>query len=330
MDAKLQALAQQNTWSLVPLPYGKCAIDSRWVYRIKYNFDGSIECYKARLVAQGFTQREGLDFPKTFAPIWPLYQMDVKNAFLHGDLHEEFHIKDLGDLEYFLGLEIARSKEGIMISQRKYTLDILDDACLLGAQPVDFPIEQNFKLTNSDGDVLNDPSQFRRLVGRLIYLTITQPEITYAANYPMTRRSTSGYCVFLGNSLISWKTKKQKTVSRSSAKAEYCSMAAATCALTWLRYLLKDLQVTNLGPAKLFCDNQATLHIVVHTVYHEGTKHIEIDCHVVREKIQGGQIATFFVPSVSQLADLCIKAIGSNAFHNLVCKLGILDIHAPT
>ncbi|CAL8165821.1 unnamed protein product [Prunus armeniaca] len=209
--------------------------------------------------------------------------------------------------------EIARSKEGIMISQRKYTLDILDDACLLGAQPVDFPMEQNFKLTNSDGEVLNDPSHFRRL-----------------ANYPMTRRSTSGYCVFLGNSLISWKTKKQKTVSRSSAKAEYCSMAAATCALTWLRYLLKDLQVTNLGLAKLFCDNQATLHIVVHTVYHEGTKHIEIDCHVVREKIQGGQIATFFVPSASQLADLGIKAIGSNAFHNLVCKLGILDIHAPT
>ncbi|CAL8992058.1 unnamed protein product [Prunus brigantina] len=243
-------------------------------------------------------------------------------------------------------------------------------------------MEQNLKLTNSDGEVLNDPSQFRRLVGRLFYLTITRQEITYAvnilskfmhqprkphldaalhilrylkgspgqgllfssnnklhligycdsnwANCPMKRRSTSGYCVFLGNSLISWKTKKQKMVSRSPAKAEYCSMAAATCELAWLRYLLKDLQVTNLGPTKLFCENQAALYIAANPVYHKHTKHIEIDCHVVREKVQAGQIAASFVPSASQLADLFTKMLGSNAFHNLVRKLGIFDIHAPT
>ena len=107
-------------------------------------------------------------------------------------------------------------------------------------------------------------------------------------------------------------------------------MAAATCELTWLRSLLKDLQVTNLGPAKLLCGNQSTLHIFVNPIYNECTKHIEIDCHVVREKIQAGQIANSFVPSASQLADLFTKALGSNAFHNLVHKLGILDIHAPT
>ncbi|KAI5348837.1 hypothetical protein L3X38_001724 [Prunus dulcis] len=211
-------------------------------------------------------------------------------------------------------------------------------------------MEQNLKLTNSDGEMLNDPSRFRRLVGRLINLTITRLEITYAvnilsqfthqpkephldaalrilrylkgspgqgllfslnsklpligycesnwANRPMTKRSTSGYCVFLGIHL-SPKTKKQKTVSRSSAEAEYRSMATATCELTWLRYLLKDLQVTNLGPAKLFCDNQVALHIAANPVYRKRTKHIESDCHVVREKIQAGQIATSFVPSVS-------------------------------
>ncbi|KAI5338829.1 hypothetical protein L3X38_018101 [Prunus dulcis] len=119
-------------------------------------------------------------------------------------------------------------------------------------------------------------------------------------------------------------------VYRPSTEAEYRSMAAATCELTWLRYLLKDLQVTNLGPVKLFCDNQAALHIAAKTVYHERIKHIEIDCHVVREKIQAGHIATSFVPSASQLADLFTKALGRNAFHNLVRKLGILEIHAPT
>jgi hypothetical protein len=368
MRTELTALENQKTWSLVPLPPNCRPISSKWVFRIKYQSDGSVERYKARLVAKGFTQIEGLDYHETFAPVaklttvrcllalaairnWPLFQMDVNNnAFLHGDLHEEvymtpppgvcrqgekivcrlhkslyglkqapknwfskfseaiktarfsqshsdhslfvqekgstltmvliyvddiiitgnndkaiqdlklflqqqFHIKDLGKLKYFLGLEVARLKAGIVISQRKYTLEILDNVGYLGAKPVDFPMEQNLKLTNDQGEILNDASHYRRLVGRLIYLTITRPDIMYSvnilsqfmhaprkphwdvalrvvrylknnpglgllfssnsslqlraycdanwANCPMTRRSTSGYCVFLGDSLIS-------------------------------------------------------------------------------------------------------------------------------
>ncbi|KAG5228467.1 RmlC cupins superfamily protein [Salix suchowensis] len=307
-------------------------------------------------------------------------EQEIQNLkqFLNG----RFRIKDLGLLKYFLGVEVALSKEGISICQRKYTLDILEEVGLLRVKPTKIPMEPELALTSTDSEALKDPTQYRRLIGKLIYLTITRPEITYAVNTlsqfmqepklhhlkasrqilqylknapgqgllfpqkghlnlvsycdadwakcPITRRSVTGYCIFLGNSLISWKSKKQVTVSRSSAEAEYRSMAAATCELTWLRYLLKDLQVTHSEPALLFCDNQAALHIAANPVYHERTKHIELDCHTVREKIQKGEIKTAYAPTGIQTADIFTKALRAPIFHTHLGKLGIIDIHAPT
>ncbi|RVX22042.1 Retrovirus-related Pol polyprotein from transposon RE2 [Vitis vinifera] len=494
MHEEIRALEKNGTWTLEPLPKGKRALGSQWVYRTKYFSNGDIERLKSRLVVLGNHQEAGIDYHETFSPVakmttvraflaiaasknWELHQMDVHNAFLHGDLEEEvymklppgfersdpnlvcrlrkslyglkqaprcwfsklvtalkgygflqsysdyslftyttgnvqinvlvyvddliisgndsaalktfkaylsdcFKMKDLGVLKYFLGIEVARSSAGLFLCQRKYTLDIVSEAGLLGAKPCGFPIEQNHRLGLANGELLSNPESYRRLVGRLIYLAVTRPDLAYSVHIlsqfmhepriehweaalrvvrylkgtpgqgillradsdlslqgwcdsdwaacPVTRRSLSGWLVFLGQSPISWKTKKQHTVSRSSAEAEYRAMAAVTCELKWLKGLLLSLGVHHPKAIKLFCDSQSALHMAKNPVFHERTKHIEVDCHFVRDAITDGLIAPSYVPTVTQLADIFTKALGKKQFDYLLAKLGIFEPHAPT
>lgn len=105
------------------------------------------------------------------------------------------------------------------------------------------------------------------------------------ASCPVTRRSTSGFCILLGKSPISWKSKKQSVVARSTGEAEYCAMALTTYKITWLSALLKDMGLKDLPPAVLKCDNMVAIFIAANPVLHERTKHVEIDCHFIREMI---------------------------------------------
>ena len=273
------------------------------------------------------------------------------------------------------------SKHEIFLSQRKYVLDLLFETGKLGAKPCSSPMAPSVHLTR-EGELFEDPKRYRRLIGKLKYLTVTRPNIAHSisivsqymssptvdnwaaeehilcylkgtpgrgilysnhghnrvecftdvdwAESKEDRRSTSGYCVFVGGNLVSWKSKKQGVVSRSSAESEYRAMAQSVCEITWLHQLLMEVGIKTVVPPKLWCDNQAALHITSNHVFHERTKHIEIDCHFVREKIQLGLISTRYVKTGEQLDDIFTKALSGDRVSYLCNKLGMIDIYAPT
>lgn len=123
--------------------------------------------------------------------------------------------------------------------------------------------------------------------------------------------------------MISWKSKKRATVSKSSSEVEYRALANATCELQWLIFLLKKFKIDFQHHVALYCDNRSALHIAITLVFHERTKHIEIDCRIVREKMLNGLVKLLLVSSTNQLADIYIKALMHGAFPFLHSKLGM-------
>lgn len=142
----------------------------------------------------------------------------------------------------------------------------------------------------------------------------------------MTRRSTIGYCTLLGDSLISWHTKKQTTLFRSSVEAEYLSMEMASCELTWPHFLLSGLGICHNEPMTLYSDNKDALYIAANPVFHEHTKHVELDYHLVHEKIQQGLTHTTHVSTTLQRADIFTKALG-NIFYQSIRQRSVSISH---
>ncbi|GKD99451.1 hypothetical protein Tco_1387435 [Tanacetum coccineum] len=139
----------------------------------------------------------------------------------------------------------------------------------------------------------------------------------------MTRRSTTGYCILLGDSTISWKSKKQAVVSRSSAEAAYKAMTLTCCEVTWLVNLFKDLGIKDLEYVDLHCDNQVALYIATNLMFHARTKHIEVNCHFVRDQMKAGKINPSYTHTKSQLADVFTKVVTIEQHNKLLSKLGV-------
>ena len=474
MIDELTALHHNKTWVLVPRPRGVNVVGSKWIFKTKHRPDGSVDKYKARLVARGFTQQLGIAYGDTFSPVvkpatlrlvlalavargWSLRQIDVSNAFLHGYLSEDvymqqppgfkdarfpshvcklqralyglkqsprawyarlsarllalgfasskadtslfffryrdvqiymlvyvddiviagsspravdglvhalaasFPIKDLGPLEYFLGLEASYNSGGMTLTQRKYALDLLHRVSMENCKPTSTPLSTFEQLARVSGRPLStdDSFRYRSVVGGLQYLTLTRPDISFAVNKvcqflsqptdahweavkrilryvkgtlhtglkfrkavstsisiftdadwagcPDDRRSTGGFAIFVGPNLISWSSKKQPTVSRSSTEAEYKALANGAAEAIWVESLLKELGVSQQRVPVLWCDNLGATYLTANPVFHARTKHIEIDFHFVRERVASGALEVRFISSNDQLADVFTK-----------------------
>ncbi|GKA39421.1 uncharacterized mitochondrial protein-like protein [Tanacetum coccineum] len=312
------------------LPPNKQAIGLKWVYKIKYKANGAVERYKAILVAKGFRQKERIDYTETFAPEakmvtvrtslvltttsnWHIHQLDINNAFFHGDLNEEV----------YMSLASGYNKKGMVNVKHART-----------------PLDPDVKLTYDSRTPLTDPSHYKTLVGKLIYLTVSISDIAFAsqllsqfsqlivivtATCLATRRLVTGFGIFLGNSLISWQSKKQLVVSKPSTEAEYRALADCSCEITWLNSLLQDLHIPITSLVKVFCDNSSAIALASNPVQHARNKHIEIDCHFVRDNIKDGQILPIYIPITAHTADLLIKALHTPLFNKCLSKLGMCD-----
>nr|XP_019707020.1 uncharacterized protein LOC109506028 [Elaeis guineensis] len=285
---------------------------------MKQTPEGKVDRYKARLVAKGDLQEEVyMEIPPGFTSIETngksnadhtmffchnkgkvailiVYVDDIiltdddlsELARLKTQLAQSFEVKDLDNLRYFSEIEVARSSHAIFLSQRKYILDLLTETEILRCRSAVTPIEQNHRLTTDSGKSV-DRERYQHLVGKLIYLSHTRPDIAFTINVVSqymhdsreshqetvyrifrylkgcpgrdlffshhkhlnveaysdadwagsidNRRSISSYCIFIGGNLVTWRSKKQDIVARSSAEAEYRAMAQGICEVIWLK-----------------------------------------------------------------------------------------------
>ncbi|CAL8138375.1 unnamed protein product [Prunus armeniaca] len=490
MQEELNQFVRNDVWYLVPRPVHTNVIGTKWIFKNKTDEQGNVVRNKARLVAQGYTQMEGIDFDETFAPVarlesvrlllaivchlkFKLYQMDVKTAFLNGVLNEEvyveqpkgfedphhpndvfrlkkalyglkqaprawyerlsshllgngyvrgsvdktlfvkrfkkdvliaqvyvddivvgstsdLHVQDfihvmtsefemslVGELNYFLGLQIKQSHDGIFVSQSKYAKNLVTKFGLEGAKSARTPMSTSAKIHRDLHGKSVDQTLYRSMIGSLLYLTASRPDISFSvgvcarfqsdpkeshlfavkriikyvsgtsefglwytydtcvnlvgysdadwAGCSDDRKSTSGGVFYVGNNLVAWHSKKQNSVSLSTAEAEYVVAGSCCTQLLWMRQMLEDYGLAQ-SCFLIYCDNMSAIDISKNPVQHSRTKHIDIRHHFIRDLVEDKILTLEFVPSEKQLADILTKALDFQKHGTLRQSIGLCSI----
>ncbi|GJU33840.1 retrovirus-related pol polyprotein from transposon TNT 1-94 [Tanacetum coccineum] len=449
MQEELNQFIANDVWELVPQPRNMTIIGTKWVFRNKLDKNGIVSRNKARLVAQGYNQQEGIDYDETYALVarlesirillayacaldFKLFQMDVKRAFLNGFINEEIYVAQppgfidfekpdhvyklkkalyglkqapkawynilkaflikheykmgmvdntlftkkkssnliiiqiyvddiifgstcqdmcdefakimhdkfemsmMGELNFFLGLQIKRIKDGIFFNQSKYIKEMLKKFGLEEFKPMKTPMSSDTKLTKDVECELVDSTMYRGMIGTthlgLWYPkgtgieTIVYADSDHAGDY-VDRKSTSGICTFVGCCLTSWFSKKQTALAISTTEAEYVSAGKACQQALWMKQALIDYDV-RLDDVPIMCDNKGAIDLSKNPVQHSRTKHIKIRHHFLRDNVQKGHISIEKVSSVDNIADILTKPLKRESFNYLRLGLGMME-HIP-
>ncbi|KAJ9544070.1 hypothetical protein OSB04_023777 [Centaurea solstitialis] len=296
-------------------------------------------------------------------------------------MKSEYKMSMMGELTFFLGLQIKQSEKGIFINQGKYVHEMLKKFDLTSCTPMKTPMAPPLSLDKDSKGKPVDVTLYRGMIGSLLYLTASRPDIMYStclcaryqaepkeshltavkrifrylkgtpnlglwyskdsgfdltaysdsdfAGCKIDRKSTTGGCHLLGGKLVSWTSKKQNSVSTSTAEAEYVAAGICCAQVLWLRNQLQDYDI-QLSKIPIYCDNTSAIAIANNPVLHSKTKHIEVRYHFIRDHVMNGDIELHFVPTEYQLADLFTKPLDVTRFNMLISELGMMAATTST
>uniref|UniRef100_A0A2N9F6S1 Integrase catalytic domain-containing protein n=1 Tax=Fagus sylvatica TaxID=28930 RepID=A0A2N9F6S1_FAGSY len=364
MQEEMSSMDKNNVWELVDLPPGRKTIGNKWVLKVKRKADGSIDRYKARLVAKGYTQREGIDYEDTFSPVvrfasirlilsivakqdLELFQMDVKTAFLNGELDEEiymaqpaagndmdsivttkkwlsstFEMKDMGEANFVLGVKITRdrSKKLLSLSQGTYIKKILERFHMHNSKPIDTPMEKGCTLSldqcPKNDEEKNQMSKvpYASAIGSLMYAMLcTRPNICFAvgmvSRYQRDLKLT-------GYSDADWASDKDERKSTSGYAFILGGGAVSWCSVT---AHAEDAVL-------LYSDSTSALAYAKDPKYHGKAKHIELRYHYIRDMVSQGEVILQHISTSSMVADPLTKPIARDLFFSHTKSMGLRRI----
>ncbi|GJS74737.1 ribonuclease H-like domain-containing protein [Tanacetum coccineum] len=253
----------------------------------------------------------------TLSQNWPIHQLDVKNAFLNGDLSETVYMyQPPGFVDARFPHHVMRKglvSRQVVVTRPCSYINMVLRSHMVNCNPTQTPVDMESKLSY-DGDIISDPTLHRSLFLREF----------------SDMRSTSGYSVFLGDNLLSWSAKRQHTLSRSDAKAEYKGVANVVAETAWLHNLLRELYTPLLSATFVYCDNVSAIYMTANPIQHQRTKYIEIDIHFVCDMVAHSQVRVLHVPSRYQYADIFTKGLPSALFEEFHTSLSVRPSSAQT